>query len=341
MKVLFRADASVAIGAGHVMRCLTLAQALQSRGAEVRFCCRELAGNLIEYVAKHYPVLSLPTVADEAALIAQGLTGQRFDWCVVDHYGLDADWEQAARGLAKKVMAIDDLADRPHAVDLLLDQNPGPKVAAYAGLLPDGCQTLFGPTYALLRAEFSASFERAIPRYAQQLLVNFGGTDPTGETLKTLRALQMLDGIEVDVVVGAAVVNCDILQRECECHGWSFSMQVSDMARRMREADLCVGAGGTTTWERAALGLPSLCIAVADNQRDNAQLLHEMGIHLYLGPCNQVNEEDISRALRELAGDQARREHLSTASRSLVDAHGAARVVDAMLRISRKAGQNG
>ncbi|MFH1884106.1 MAG: UDP-2,4-diacetamido-2,4,6-trideoxy-beta-L-altropyranose hydrolase, partial [Planctomycetota bacterium] len=227
---IIRADASGQIGTGHVMRCLTLADELRGRGAEVIFVCREFAGNLCGYIEeKGYIVHRLPVSNDQehdfesnlkhaSWLGADWQTDARqveevfkdldthLDWLVVDHYALDEKWEGYLRPYVKKIMVIDDLADRAHDCDLLMDQNFHENLESrYDGLVPPGCIKLLGPKYAALRPEFREVRKNLRKRdgHVKRIMIFFGGSDPTNETAKTLEAMYMLNrpDVAVDVVV--------------------------------------------------------------------------------------------------------------------------------------------
>ncbi|AJO77258.1 acetylneuraminate cytidylyltransferase [Pseudomonas sp. MRSN 12121] len=348
MRLLIRADASPAIGSGHIARCLTLARKLREQGATVAFACRTLPGHALERLVEqgfqafalpaHYPHETqgdiealLPWQADIAALQARLQDQPRFDWVLVDHYGLDAQWQQAARQWAPRIAAIDDLANRRHAVDLLLDQNFSGTPQAYAGLLGSACRTLFGPHFALLREEFDCP-PIVIRQRARRVLVNFGGFDAASQTHKAMQALSGLAGLEVDFVAGADNPAWEQMQRlAAGREDWRLHAYTRDFFRLMAEADLFIGAGGGTSWERAALGLPTLCISVAGNQEANARQLAEAGMHLYLGGSEQVSVEQIRQAVVALVDDYPLRQALAQRSRQLVDGQGAARVAAALL----------
>ncbi|GAM09647.1 UDP-2,4-diacetamido-2,4, 6-trideoxy-beta-L-altropyranose hydrolase [Geobacter sp. OR-1] len=311
MRFVIRADASVAIGSGHVMRCLTLAEALRGEGSEVLFVARRLAGDSIELIgSRGFDVRSLPggdrfDPAVDAEQMAAILAEYRPDWLVVDHYGISSDWEVVVRPHVGSIMVIDDLADRPHDCDLLLDQNLTDGMASrYVGLLPPHCRTFIGPKYALLRPEFINVRKRVGCRTGQvdRLFIFFGGSDPTGETGKALRAISKLGRLEIsiDVVVGAA--NPQLAEIKALCHEMpqvSFHFQVDNMAELMARADLAVGAGGTTTWERCFLGLPALLVVVADNQSALATTVAKAGLVRLLGDSATVTEESLSASLSE------------------------------------------
>lgn len=348
MKVLIRADASHAIGSGHIARCLTLATVLRDAGAEVGFACRELPGHLLDRLAAQgwqtwrLPAsdgeacisqdieAALPWQADINALQAQlGMT-QRFDWIIVDHYGLDHQWQTAARQWASRIAAIDDLANRRHAVDLLLDQNFSGTAGVYAPWIDSRCRTLFGPRFAMIRDEFRRD-AIAIKPQMQRVLVNFGGFDAAGETWKAMQALDGFDELQVDFVAGTGNPEWARMQAMAEGRpNWRLQTHTEQFAELMAQADLFIGAGGGTSWERAALGLPTLCIAVAGNQRANAERLAEVGAHVYLGPRETVSVRAIADALRVLLVSQALRQRCAERSRQLVDGRGVLRVAAAL-----------
>jgi UDP-2,4-diacetamido-2,4,6-trideoxy-beta-L-altropyranose hydrolase len=356
MRVLIRADASVTIGSGHIARCLTLAHVLKNMGADVCFACRALAGHPLErlihqgFVTYALPArycedeeqdieAALPWQADVSAMGEQ-LQGQpRFDWLIVDHYGLDARWEQAARVFAGRIMAIDDLANRPHAVDLLLDQNFSAQVIdqPYARWVGPECHTFLGPRFALLRDEFQCEPIAIKPR-VERVLVNFGGFDAAGQVFAAMQALDGFDEVQVDFVAGLHNPHWQAMSALAAARpDWRLHTLTGDFFALMQSADLFIGAGGGTTWERAALGLPTVCISVANNQQLNAQLLAEAGVHLYLGPHGQLDTLQLRHAIARVIGDTALRRSFAHASRRLVDGRGARRIAEALTAIDRGA----
>lgn len=342
MRVLLRADASSSIGIGHVSRCLTLAHALRAYGAQVAFACCLLDGHRRAAIEQEgFEVFAWPAsepgpgidpcAADIAGLLGALPAQARFDWVVVDHYGLDARWERAARAIARRIAVIDDLADRNHAADLLLDQNFSASEARYAPWLTPGCRRLLGPRYALVRPAFQAP-ARVLERQARRVLVSFGGFDVAGMLQTTLQALTGIDGVQVTCIAGLRHPQREALAQICEAHaGWELHDFVDDLPARMVAADLFVGAGGGTTWERAALGLPSVCVSVADNQRENAHAMAHAGMHLYLGDAGQLEPETLRQAIALLLGNLPLRQSFAERSRAQVDGRGAQRVAVALL----------
>lgn len=327
MKVLVRCDASAVIGSGHVMRCLTLADFLSSRGARIFFVCRELPGDLTHLIeGKGYPVhritLRTPGWEEDAEKSAVFATeaGIGFDWLIVDHYRLDARYERRMRRLGVKILAIDDLADRPHDCDLLLDQNQHRSSASrYDRLVPSRCRKLLGPRYALLRGEFARARQTLSEREGslRRLLVFFGGSDPAGATLPALETIAKLGrpDLAVDVVVGSSNPQRKAIREFCSgIPAFTYRCQVSNMAELMAHADLALGAGGSATWERCYLGLPSVTVVIAENQREISEAVADAGATVNLGWYGEQTQEKLRDTLTELLEHpQALREMQSNA----------------------------
>ena len=304
MRVAIRTDASLQIGIGHVMRCLTLANALKAQGADCYFISREHPGHLLEVIdqrgykvhrlASHVVHTELAQALAHAAWLgspwqtdandtATILADLQPDWLVVDHYALDHRWEGALAPHYRKLLVIDDLADRPHRCDLLLDQNLGRQPQDYVGLVPTHCQVLTGSQYALLRPEFAAlrpySLQRRQAQPAlRQLLISMGGVDQpnaTGQVLQALKTCTLPADCRITVAMGLAAPWLQNVQELAAQMPWPTEVvvNVSDMAQRMADSDLAVGAAGSTSWERCCLGLPTLMVVLAANQQASAQAL--------------------------------------------------------------------
>ena len=342
MKIAFRADASISIGSGHVMRCLTLAEALKERGIRVRFVCRELEGNLCELIeARGFEVLRLgpdsvsweKDANDTATTLADW---EKLDWLIVDHYALDGRWESKLREAAKKIMVIDDLADRAHDCDILLDQNYYSDMEArYDGLVPAHCLKLLGPKYALLRTEFRKARESLKKRDGtiKRLLIFFGGSDPTNETAKAIEAVKLLGRpeIAIDVVVGNSNPNRGEIKRLCESMpNTTFHCQVDNMAGLMTEADLSIGAGGSATWERCCLGLPAIVLSLAANQVKIAKGAAAAGVASYLGDGRKTSSEWLCREIRRCLDNPDQLLIMSEKARKIVDSNGGERLCQAI-----------
>lgn len=357
MFFVFRTDANPAIGTGHLMRCLALAEALRQGGGRCLFLCRGAGlGGLADKIAgAGHELLALPEgpAADpseaglppharwlphgwqhDAASCRQLLAGYPVaDWLIVDHYALDERWEQAMAPVAGQRLAIDDLADRRHDCALLLDQNllPGQE-ARYAGKLPAACSRLFGPQHALLRPQFAAARQRtANARHGGgpcRLLVMFGGADRddlTGQTVSLIAGLGL--DLVVEVVAGPLYAHRERLEQRLQgLPRATLHVAPEHIADLMAAADLAIGSPGTTSWERCALGLPSIAIAVADNQEAMAAELARRGAHLYLGRDGELARSDLAAALRLLAGNPLWREAMGKIAAGITDGQGASRL---------------
>lgn len=359
MNVFIRTDASVTIGTGHVMRCLALAKAVRLRDMTVHFVCREHNGaalDLIEtagFVLHRLPIKgeeTLPagyegwlggTWQQDAALTARVIRDAvgEADWLLVDHYGIDEKWENALRSVTHRIFVIDDLADRHHDCDLLLDQNLSSEKEPYQGLVPSSATVLMGPSYALLRDEFRQARAQVLVRtgLVKRAVVFFGGSDPTNETEKAIRAVRRLNpaGIEVDVIVGASNPMKERIAALCaDLPYMRFHCQVNNMARFLVEADLALGAAGVSSWERLALGVPSLVVAVAGNQIENMRQLDGLGVAVGLGVSQDVTEEKLSLAIGNLLSSPSIVSAMSEKALGLVDGEGVSRVVDRLVEIA-------
>lgn len=311
------------------MRCLTLADDLRQKGAEINFVCREEPGNLINHIgSKRYKVYRLPAGIDlnEEKRCTKTILSEyetKPDWLIIDHYDIDVSYESSLRKYVKKIMVIDDLANRRHDCDLLLDQNLCENMKTrYEGLVPEHCQKLLGPKYALLRSEFREARKNLRQRNGnvKRILIFFGGSDPTNETSKALEAMRLLNrpDIAVDVVIGAANPHKEQIGLICSAmSNITFHCQVDNIAQLMANADLAIGAGGTTTWERCYLGLPTIVIILAENQSDIAKYLEKVGIAINLGWCNEVVELDIKNKLEKLINETKKREIMSIKAREI------------------------
>lgn len=309
MKATFRADASLQIGTGHVMRCLTLADALAKAGASCEFICREHPGHLIDLIRqKGYVAHALPmacnaensprqpvdardtahhhwlgaTQAQDVEACAPYLVQHQPDWLIVDHYALDARWESRLAKHSRKLLVIDDLADRMHTCQLLLDQTFGCDEDDYRPLVPADCKLLCGSQYALLRPEFAALRPYSLQRRAQpalkELLITMGGVDKdnaTGKVLQALRQCALPPDCHITIVMGATAPWLETVKTLAQDLPWTTRVLVgvSNMAQLMADSDLAIGAAGATSWERCCLGLPTAMLVLADNQQKAANLL--------------------------------------------------------------------
>jgi UDP-2,4-diacetamido-2,4,6-trideoxy-beta-L-altropyranose hydrolase len=359
MHIAFRTDASLQIGTGHVMRCLTLADALRERGAQNTFVCRPHAGHLLDLIQQRGHKAKALAPADDAFIAPAdpchakwlgtdwasdaeqtrlALGDQVVDWLVVDHYALDRRWEQAERPHTRRIMVIDDLADRPHDCELLLDQNLGRQAKDYGGLLSRHTQTLIGPAYALLRPEFSQWRENSLQRRTQpqlkNLLITMGGVDQanaTGQVLNALTRCELPVDLRITVVMGPtapwlAQVQAKAAAMQCPTQ---VLADVSNMAQLMAESDLCIGAAGGSALERCALGLPSLVLILASNQHSGAMALQSHDAAWVAADAQQLMAK--VTALFNKKTQTAALQKMSQAAAKLATANGASRVVEVLL----------
>ena len=333
MLAVIRADTSTSIGSGHVMRCLTLAHRLKKeKNAKVVFVMRVLPGNLIGVVKKQgFEVLKLLPANQKYSLNGYGLwltvpmevdaqqtieALQHYlqkhgcdvaDRLIVDSYALDEQWEQMLRPYCREIMVIDDLANRRHDCDILLDQNFYlNKDVRYAGLVPEHCKMLLGPEHALLREEFHEAKKHLRKRDGniKNILVFYGGSDLTNETEKAIKALVRLHdegyNFTADVITGVSNSRREKIKNLCsKYHFFHYYCQVSNMAEFMNKADLMLGAGGSTTWERLYMELPALVTAVAENQIQGCEDCSQAGIIEYLGINDDVRVDTILEGLHK------------------------------------------
>jgi len=356
MKVAFRVDSSTCMGTGHLTRCLTLAETLRERDVETRFICREHPGHLIALLHQRaMPVTLLPaskpedtphgtgysswlgaTPSTDAEQTIAALQDERPDWLVVDHYGIDLAWEQHLRPRVAQLMAIDDLANRDHDCDVLLDQNYSSEgERRYSGRVPAGCRCLIGPRYALLRPEYAAYRQTSQVRSTRRVenVLVFFGADSQNATELALEALSLPEfrHLTVDLVFGSEVPRRETLEALVASrplttlHG--LRPQLADL---MAKADLAIGGCGATTWERMCLGLPSIVVSMAENQQPASEALAVAGLIHYVGDVTSLRSAQLADALREMIAAPHRLSALSASNGFLVDGLGALRVAEVM-----------
>lgn len=328
-RILIRVDAATKIGTGHVMRCLTLAQALKEKECDVTFICREHFGHMADYIeSQGFDVYILPILMeinrfDYSTWIGEKMTNdaydcveiiqslnQEIDWLIVDHYGIDEKWEMILKDHVNNILVIDDLANRKHNCDILLDQNFIFNYKnRYNHLVNKDAIKLLGPQYVLLREEFIKA-RKLLPiknGEIQRLLIFFGGSDDTNETLKVLESFKQLslDRLEVDVVVGVNNQMKETIKDLCSKYqNIHFHFNINYMAKLMGLADLAICASGSTTWERYCLGVPGIVIATAENQIPIAEALQMYGIDTYLGLYSNVSLQDLINAMKKILKNQ-------------------------------------
>ena len=343
MNILIRADASSYIGYGHVMRCFTLAEELNKHAANVDFICKTEAGNLINFIRKNgFNVHELPAMLDSAKdseyignLIVNRI--ERPDYIVVDHYNLSLPWEEYLLPYTDKMMVIDDFVNRRHKCDILLNQNYGFRAQEYEDLTPGGCKRLTGPLYALLRDQFK-EMRKAISKRSDEvkrILIFFGGADTSNETKKAIEAVTLLNNpaVSCTVIVGDSNLRWKEIEALCKSlPNFTFYRQVYDIAPLMINSDLAIGAGGSNTWERCCLGLPSIVIIQAENQRRVAESLEHDGIIVNAGWFERVTPSILMKIIMKLIDDKKKLSDMRTKAMETVDGEGAGRVVAEMFR---------
>lgn len=327
INVAIRTDASLKIGTGHVMRCLTLASELKKLGARVDFICRAHKGNLIERIKQDgYVVHTLAfdpqfqqrsssllhtdwlgaEQKEDAKSCKSVLERIKADWVVVDHYAIDITWEKEIRAITKRIMVIDDLADRKHDCDMLLDQNLGRVPSDYSSLVPNNCSIFLGPSNALIREEFwkLRHKKKNVNKLDPHILIFFGGTDLKDYTRRTIQLLNSMGLASVEVVIGKNNINQEKIKSICNEMNYNYHVETNQMERLMHKSDMYIGAGGCTILERIIMRLPSVTIAVAENQINPLKLFAQTGACIYLGNgrmlSDKIFKESIFRALNEI-----------------------------------------
>lgn len=355
---VFRADASTSIGAGHVMRCLTLADALRKRGWRCRFICREHPGHLAENISSRGHVVQLlpakstregssrggyvaslgASPEEDAAAVIASLDGDKPTWIVVDNYALGAEWEKAVFRRCDHLMVIDDLADRAHHCDLLLDQTFGRTSADYSQHVSSKTALLCGADYVLLRQEFASYRDQTLGRRARtdnvrQILVSLGGGDSghlVSRVLELLISQRFQPNCLVKVVTGWHSSQIGAIERVAQRAPFDVELLqgVDAMAPLMAASDLAIGAAGSSSWERCCLGLPTVLLVVADNQRTIGERLAAAGAARIVELDDM--DDSLPSAVAALTCDHAARQAMTVRSASIVDGLGAGRVVAAM-----------
>lgn len=357
MKIAFRVDASLEMGSGHVMRCLTLADELARSGHQCLFICRAHPGNLNSMIFQRgYPCFELlcdPSFehdsiegpahsawlgCDWQADVDQtrlALEGFHADWLVLDHYALEQRWQQRLQSYCRKLMVVDDLADRQHSCDLLLDQTHGRDPQDYKHRVSKTAGIITGAEYALLRPEFSlhrdASLARRDRPSLSRLLINLGGVDKdniTGKVLDALVDCPLPTNSQVTVVMGATAPWIDCVTEQAARMPWLTEVKsnVSNMAELMRDSDLAIGAAGSTSWERCCMGLPCLMLVIAQNQRYAAMLLEQAGAAMVINFGGDLNLQ-LKQSISSLRESPALLNEMSMHARRITDGTGAQRVV--------------
>ncbi len=339
MKILIRADASSEIGAGHVMRCLALAQACQDAGGAAEFLSAALPAGLESRLRAENFMVHRINAKTGGALDAEATvkTARECDaaWIVADGYFFAGDFQETIKRSDRRLMVVDDTGhlDR-YCGDIVLNQNPQANARMYARRAAD-TELLLGSRYAMLRREFRTWRNRPEKgRAVRRLLVTLGGADPANTTLKIIRAVQELGDLELEVVVliGAANPHRPELEGAVRAHGRPIELRnsVSNMPELMEWADFAVSAAGSTCWELAYMGVPNLAIVLADNQSEGAESLQRMNVSRNLGWHANLTPKMIAEELTDLFAQPEARHRMSDCGRALIDGDGAPRVIEAL-----------
>jgi UDP-2,4-diacetamido-2,4,6-trideoxy-beta-L-altropyranose hydrolase len=352
MRVVFRVDASLKIGTGHVIRCLTLAQALKENGANVEFICREHKGSLIDkislsgfnvYKLKVFKEIEVDdkfeyscwlgvTQQHDANDCVGILKSEKINWLIVDHYSLDEEWHKRLRPYCEKLMVIDDLADRKYQCDILLDQTFGRQKENYYKLTPKDCILLLGSQYALLRPEFykwrAYSLERRNKLKFKKLLINMGGVDLDNiieNILDELKVCDLPSDTSITVVMGGTAPHIESVKLKADALSFKTEVRVDvdNMAEIMANADIAIGAAGSSTWERCCLGLPTIQMVIAENQKTIAKYLEDNNA--------VILAEDISKIQGIVGGYNIWIKGVSESARQITDGLGSIRVVNLII----------
>ena len=360
MDIAFRVDASIEIGSGHVMRCLTLADAFKAHGVRSHFVCREHDGNMIDVIAqKGYLVYRLPVEevinkfchegepehfewlgADwetDAEKTEKHFEDIKLEWLIVDHYALEKKWESKLRRESRKIMVIDDLADRYHECDVLLDQTYGQEKNRYSCLVPSCCHLMLGAKFALLRPEFHRLRESSLAKrdkpIASHLLITMGGVDKddaTSDVLSAIEGSELPSDCIISVVMGASAPWLEKVREKALMLPWNVSVKVdvSNMAELMASSFLVIGAAGSTSWERCSLGVPTIMAILAKNQRVIASGLALAGAASVFEADDADFVSLVRERLNECLADPVQLVSMSASARDVCKGDGVERVIN-------------
>lgn len=352
--LFIRADAGTKIGTGHIMRCLTLADSLKKSFDGIFVVSNQMPSNLSRFIRekgyKTHFIHGYTHIEGKKLQLKQrkaiendvnhcikiiNLYKNAENWLLIDHYGVDYKWETKIRNHVEKIIVIDDLANRKHNCDVLIDQNFYKNMRKrYAGLVPKKCLQLLGPKFALLRPEFKNATKRLKRKYEiRRILISFGGSDPTNQTAKVLRAIKSLDSeYNIDVVAGNSNPHKKSIKNLCSNIPYtSFYYHTKNMAKIMAKADLAIGGGGSTTWERCCMGLPAIVSVLSENQRQLTKEVARIGCVINLGQATYLRPKDYAVAIRKM--DSKLLQNMSKKCMRLVDGNGAGRVASKIFQI--------
>mgnify|MGYP006412531751 CR=1 FL=1 len=355
MKVFIRVDASLKMGTGHVMRCLTLAHVLKESNMQVNFICRKHDGNLIDKIRINgFNVFELKppigrqygtkftylhwlevTQKQDAVDCIAVVSKIKADLIIVDHYGIGEEWHRYLKEYCNKLMVIDDLADRKFICDILLNQNLGIKQKAYKNKVPSDCCLLLGSDYALLRSEFlrlrdQALYKRRKISTINNVLISMGGNDPKNITYDILQKIE--NDINITVVLGLGSPHIEMIKEYAAYKNIKIIVDANNMAELMLASDLAIGAGGSTSWERCCLGLPTVLLILAENQQKIGDNLARIGAVIALKYDN-IAKDSVKDAMTILMKNKNKYTRMCNISAKICDGKGAKRVTGKILSV--------
>jgi UDP-2,4-diacetamido-2,4,6-trideoxy-beta-L-altropyranose hydrolase len=335
-KIIFRADASSRMGTGHIMRCLSLAEHLQKAGGKAVFVMSETLPSLnTRLESKGVDFLEIDVIPggfEDAGQTAQIVKDLSASWIVLDGYHFNSLYQKKIKDSGLRLLVVDDIGSVDYYfADIVLNQNLYADKSMYANK-ESYTSLLLGTCYVLLRPEFSkwSKWRRTFAKDNSNILVTLGGSDEKNFTGKVIEAIQEINSGKLDVVVivpnNSHYEELESSIKKSKIH-IQFKKNVENMSDLMAWADIAVSASGTSSWELAFMGLPTLCVAIADNQCQVVEALSKVGVSVNLGWYESVTSSKMAEEISELLFDVDRRTAMSKRGRNLVDGRGAERVL--------------
>ena len=342
--VCIRVDGSAEIGTGHIIRCLALAEELSYRGFRTIFCTKDFDSGLIMKIkSEGFDLSVIPanlSLEEDRKHFTSIAKRNNADIAITDNYYFTNGYLKHLKDNFKVVVSIDDVADTFFYSDILINQNINAIPEKYNGKTENGTKLLLGPAYALLRPEFKKYHDKSREfDSVKNILVTLGGSDQENQTLKALRALEKIEGdLSITIVLGVSNRNKEGIRKYVNKIKKDIKLleNVSNMAELMCEADIAIGAGGSTSWEFCCIGVPIIIIFLAENQKSIAEGLCVRGISVNLGNYRYVSENDIKTAVEELINNPYKRKVMSQKGKEIVDGKGAERVTEEIISLLRE-----
>ena len=337
--LFIRVDASPEIGIGHIMRCLTLAQELKNNFDKIIFLTQKNSSDFTETIMKNEFEVIFISANNDSDIIKNIVTTNSVNknFLLIDHYNVDSNFESSLKNTFEKIFVIDDLANRKHDCDLLIDQNYYRDLNhRYEKLIQNDTITLLGPKYAIIRSEFRSINKKTIKKNSQikKILISFGGSDPTNECKKSLDALCSIENNQFEIVAIVGIYNNKFEQLKKLYEKYSnikIYRHVNDLSLLMLNSDLFIGAGGTTTWERFYMGLPSIVTIISDDQKESIEFLSDMGHVINLGLAKNVTSKTYVQTLQKPNFDLIY--NMSINNQKLVDGNGSNRIKSQIIEL--------